>query len=130
MGFRKKDLLKTALKAIKEKNLFFIEDVVAYLPCSKPTFYAHNLNEVNELKEILEYNKIKTKSNLKAKWYKSDNPTLQLALYKLLANDNERRKLSMQHIDYTSKGEKVSPIDLSKLSDEALRELQKIAKGG
>jgi hypothetical protein len=34
---------------------------------------------------------------MRSKWYRSENPTLQLALMKLVSTDEELRKLSMQH---------------------------------
>ena len=108
MAYNKNDLVKKAIEAIEKHKLFFIEDVVTFLPCSKPTFYKHKLNEVDELKESLEKNKIDIKVSLRNKWYKSENATLQMALYKLLASEDERRRLSMHYIDHTSDGERVT----------------------
>lgn len=47
MAYKTEELEKTAIKAIKEHKLYFIEDVIAFLPCSKPTFYEHKLNEID-----------------------------------------------------------------------------------
>jgi hypothetical protein len=131
MGYDKNVLFKTAKKAVKENNLFFIEDIVAWLPCDKTTFYrmfpvevgeditedekklVYVLNEgelcngYNYLKEMLEGNKIKTKSSIRAKLYQGDKAAELLALYKLICSDEERRNLSMQHLDHTSKGKRV-----------------------
>ena len=100
MAYKTKDLFNKAKEAISTNNLFFVEDVVSFLPCDKTTYYKHKLHENNELKELLETNKVKTKSNLRAKWYKSDNATLQMALYKLLASDAERRNLAMEYKEH------------------------------
>lgn len=113
MAYKTAELHKKALKVIKEHNLIFIEDVVAYLPCSKPTFYAHSLNESDELKELLEQNKIRTKTELREKWYESSNATLQMALYKLLATQQEHRKLAMEYRDHTSRGESITDINIT-----------------
>jgi hypothetical protein len=39
MAYDKKKIYEQAEESIKKNNLFFIEDIVAFLPCSKPTFY-------------------------------------------------------------------------------------------
>jgi hypothetical protein len=52
-----KELERKSLEAIKEHKLMFIEHVVAYLPCSKPTFYEHKLNELNSIKKAIEENR-------------------------------------------------------------------------
>ena len=111
MGYDKKKLYQQAIKAITEKDLVFVEEVVACLPISKETFYKYykvGSDELDELKGLLEKNKISTKQELRKKWRDSDNATLQLALYKLLSNDNEMLKLAMQNIDVKSDGEKIS----------------------
>jgi hypothetical protein len=113
MAYKTKDLEKQAIKAARENNLHFIEDVVALMPCTKPTFYEHKINESNELKSILTNNKIAEKQKLRKKWSESDNATLQMALYKLLANDEERKKLSIQYqqVDHSGSTEIKVTID-------------------
>jgi hypothetical protein len=36
---------------------------------------------------------------MRSKWYKSNAPALQMALMKLIANEDELRKLSISYID-------------------------------
>lgn len=108
MAYKTEELLKKAIEAIKEYDLIFIEEVVSFLPCSKPTLYKHKLDEVNELKELLEKNRINTKIFLRNKWRNSDNATLQMALYKLLASEAERKALAMEYHDHSSGGEKIT----------------------
>lgn len=61
MAYNKAQLHKAAIAAIKEHELCFIEDVVHYLPCSKPTFYKYGLNDVDDIKELLYNNKLSKK---------------------------------------------------------------------
>ena len=103
MAYKTSQLKEQALKVIKEHNLIFIEDIVSFLPCSKPTFYEHKLNELNDIKELLDYNKTQTKVKLRKKWQDSDNATLQLALMRLLCTDKERRKLAINYTEVTGK---------------------------
>lgn len=110
MAYNKDDLEKQSLEAITKHNLFFINDLVAYLPCSSSTFYDLGLEKSENIKAALEKNRINTKNGLRSKWYKSDNATMTVALYKLLADDIERKKLSQTYTDHTTDGEKIIPI--------------------
>lgn len=100
MAYKTEDLFNTAIEQIKKHKLFFIEDIIAFLPCSKPTFYEHFPNESNFYKrmfEELERNRIELKVSMRSKWYNSNAPALQMALMKLIASPEELRRLSMQH---------------------------------
>ena len=104
MAYDTKELKEKAEKAIKEHGLYFIEDIVAYLPCSKSTFYEHIPNESNDYKsivELLEENRINDKVSMRKKWKDSDNATLQMGLMKLLSTDEERRRLSMEYREHS-----------------------------
>ena len=104
--YDKKELIATAKKAIKEKNLFFIEDIVAWLPCSKTTFYEYfpaSSDEMNDFKEMLEENKIKTKSAIRAKLFRSNKAGELLALYRLICDNEERKMLNQQYIEMEAK---------------------------
>ena len=106
MAFDRDKLYQQAETAIKENNLFFIEDVVAFIPCSKPTFYEHfpiDSNELNNLKDLLEQNKIRTKSAIRAKLYKSPKASELLALYRLICTPEERKMLNQNYIELTGK---------------------------
>jgi hypothetical protein len=115
MAYNKTLIYEQAKEMIVKHKLFFIEDIVAFLPISKPTFYEFfkiDSNEFNELKEMLETNRIEIKSSMRSKWYKSENATLQMALMKLICSDDERKKLSMNHTDITTNGEKITNIPI------------------
>lgn len=116
MAYDKKKIFEQAKEVILKHKLFFIEDIVAFLPINKSTYYEFfplESNESNELKEMLETNRIEIKSSMRSKWYKSENATLQMALMKLICTDDERKKLSMTHTDLTTNGRDIS----SKFSD-------------
>lgn len=97
MAYNKEELEKIALDAIEKHKLFFIEDIVAYMPCSRATFYNYELDKLDSIKSALLEVRTNLKVSMRSKWFRSENATLQLALMKLLANDEELRKLSMQH---------------------------------
>lgn len=100
MAYDKQKIFEQAKEMIVKHKLFFIEDIVAFLPISKPTFYEYfpiESNEANELKGMLETNRTELKVSMRSKWYKSNAPALQMALMKLIATPEELRKLSMTH---------------------------------
>ena len=102
MAYDRVKILDQAKDVIVKHNLFFIEDIVAFLPCSKPTFYEFfpvDSNEFNELKDLLETNRTELKVSMRSKWYKSNAPALQMALMKLIATPEELKKLSMQFFE-------------------------------
>jgi hypothetical protein len=92
--YKTEDLKEQSLKAIKEHNLIFIGDIFAYTPFSKRAFYDHKLHECNSIKSELEKNRVNMKIEMRAKWYASDNATLQIGLMKLIANDDEAHRLN------------------------------------
>ena len=100
MGYDREKLHKEAKERIVENKLFFIEDIVAYLPCDKTTFYRlfpPSSNEYNTLKDLLDQNRVELKVSMRSKWYKSTAPALQLALMKLICTTDERKKLAMTY---------------------------------
>lgn len=123
VAFDRDKLYQQAKTAITENNLFFIEDIVAFIPCSKPTFYEHfpiDSNELNNLKDLLEQNKIKTKSSIRAKLYKSPKASELLALYRLICTPEERKMLNQNYIELTGKdGKDLSPkIEIEVINGE------------
>ena len=111
MAYKTKDLLDQSIKATKKHNLFFIEDVIAFLPCSKKTFYEHKLHERDELIELVNANRINTKLKLQRKWQESDNATLQMGMMKIIASIEERQRLSQSFMDVTTKGKSLKYTD-------------------
>jgi hypothetical protein len=94
MAYDKQELIEKALEAIEKHKLFFISDVVAYLPCSSATFYNYELEKLEEIKSAIEKNKVIVKVSMRNKWYNSDHPTLQVALMKIISTDDEAHRLN------------------------------------
>ena len=88
---------------------------MAYVPYSKQTFYTHKLDEVDDIKSLLQKNRSDMKVKMRKKWYKSDNATLQIGLMKLISDDDEAHRLNgtkreIKH-DTKQKSFKVEVID-------------------
>ena len=111
MAYDKKDIYKLAVDAIEKNNLFFITDIVAWMPCEKTTFYElfpDKSEESETFKGKLEQNKIKTKSAIRAKLFKGEKAAELLSLYRLICTGEERQMLNQQYIDHTTDGEKIT----------------------
>jgi hypothetical protein len=110
MAYKTEDLFNTAMEQINKNKLFFIEDIISFLPCRKSTFYEHFSNESDYYKrmfEALEKNRTELKVSMRSKWYKSNSPALQMALMKIIATPEELKKLSMHHSDVTTNGKEI-----------------------
>lgn len=100
MGYDTDKLYQQALNEIKEHKLYFVSDVIACLPCTSPTFYNHfpsDSSKFSDIKKELDKNRITAKIDLRKKWLKSDNATMQMGIMKLLSDDEELKKLAMEY---------------------------------
>ncbi len=103
MAYTTEELEKMALEAIKENDLYFNSDIAAFLPCCEKTLYNHELQELQVIKDALNENRVKSKTKMRKKWKDSDNASLQIGLYKLIANDEERKRLATNYNEHTGK---------------------------
>jgi len=123
MAYDKNKIFEQAKEVTVKNKLFFIEDIVAFLPCSKNYFYDHfppDSNEYDELKALLDTNRTTLKVSMRSKWYTSNAPALQMALMKLIATPEELKKLSMQFIE-SENTNKNQTFDISKIYDKEAR---------
>ncbi len=119
MAYDKQKIFEQAKEAIVKHKLFFVEDIVAFLPIAKKTFYEYypiDSNECNELKGLLEINRTTLKVSMRSKWYTSNAPALQMALMKLIATPEELKKLSMTFVESENTNRNEN-FDISKLYD-------------
>lgn len=127
MAYDKQDLINLALEAIKKNQLVFVDEVVTFLPCSRATFYNHELDKLDELKDAINNVRTSMKSQMRNKWRESENATLQIGLMKLIASDEERKRLSTGYMETVQKH--IAP-DLSNLTTDQIIELLNNESGG
>lgn len=111
MAYDKEELLKKVKAAIIDNQLYFIEDIVAYAGCSKHTVYDHfplESDEMHDIKELLQNNKIVTKVKLRKKLAEGEKASEIISLYKLIGTQEERQALSQNYTDHTTGGEKLN----------------------
>ena len=122
MEAKRTKIYEQAIKVAETNKCFFIDQVVSFLPIVKSTFYDYfpvGSNESNSIKEILDKNKVEVKSAMYNKWFKSDNATLQIALMKLIASEEEAHRLNGTNMKVDATYSERKPInEVWKLKDE------------
>lgn len=124
MAYDRIKIFEQAKEQITSKRLIFVEEVVAFIGIAKPTFYDFfpiNSNEMNELKGLIETNKISLKTSMRKKWYDSENATLQMGLMKLIATPEEHKRLSQTFVDSENVNTNKN-FDISKIYDNKAQE--------
>lgn len=112
---------KEILKVIKkDPDICFIREIFCvYSGCSVQTFYTHELDKLDTIKEVLEKNRTNIKKEMQQNWRKEGAaPALQIGALKLMGTDNERKKLSQTFIE--SAGPNGGPIPYSDMTEEAI----------
>ena len=108
---------KEILKVIKDNKLFVITDIFAfYAGCTRKTFYDYKFHKSDTIKKAISNNKVTTCQSLKKKWFDSDNPTLQIALFKSICSKRDLKRLSLTYQDVTSKGKKIQELRIGSVT--------------
>ncbi len=92
--YKKKELEKMALAVLAEHKLYFIQQLIRYLPCNSATFYNHKLEKSEAIIDRLNDNKIDIKDKIFNDWQNSSYFPAQKSLYMLLADEDEYSRLS------------------------------------
>lgn len=102
MAYDKDKILKQLLSNIEEdENITSFEDAAESIAPDVSTLYTWEFEKLDSIKGLIQANKIKVKQSLRNQWKREKaSPTLQLALYKLLSTDEERRALSMEYREH------------------------------
>lgn len=113
MAYDIQEIKQKAIDAITSRKLFFIEDIIAYLPCGRTTFIdTLKLNRDPDVLEALEKNRTDIKVAMRKKWFESDHPALQMGLYKLIGTDAEADRLgNKQKLEHSS--DENSPLTIN-----------------
>jgi hypothetical protein len=91
---------KDIVKVIKGNKIMRIQHIFPFYPDLKSAqFYNLELEKSESIKEAIALNKSTTVNFLLNKWIDSDNPTLQISAFKVICDDEERKKLSLQYVE-------------------------------
>ena len=106
---RKKDykiLENQCLELIKENNVLSMNGIAAFLEFSFEKFLEYKLDKSKILLKAIEENRAQAKQQLMLQWLKPNaSPTCQVALFKLLASEEERKVIGSAKKDDASKEE-------------------------
>lgn len=99
-----KDKIKEELLSNAEmiEDITTFDDLALTVAPTRKTLYDWEFHKCDDLKALIDRNKIKVKQQLRKQWKaEGASPTLQLALYKILATDTERKALSMEYTEHS-----------------------------
>jgi hypothetical protein len=118
MAYVKEDIVNMALEAIDKEDCVNIEEVISCLPIATSTFYAWELEKSESIRTAINQKKVALKKAMRKKWRGSDNATLQIAEFRLMATDEEREAISVQTVkqdtNLTVQGKPTIQIDFGK----------------
>ena len=92
-------------------------DVLSY---SRATAYNHHLDKLDAIKGAFAHNRASNTHYLLQKWIKSDNATLQIAAFKIIAEPEDHKRLNQAYIEQSN-----TNVDLTGLSTLEIKELLK-----
>jgi len=99
------------LKVVTEKKIIKYSHIFNhYKGISRQYSYEIGLDKSDSIRDAIEQNQQTGKEYLIKKWMQSDNATLQIAAFRLMADKEEHQKLNQQYIDHTTKGDKIHII--------------------
>lgn len=90
------------------------------LSFGRATAYNHKLERLDTIKATFEQNRSKATNYLLQKWINSDNATLQIAAFKIVADSDDHKRLNQTYVE-----QKTTEVDLSELSTDEIKELLK-----
>jgi hypothetical protein len=116
------ELEQMSIELIEKHQIISIKELASFLPISRQSFYNHGLDKFDSIKDSMERIKTSTANELRIKWKNSDNATLQVALMKLVASDEDRKRLATSYMETKQKH---TTVDLSELSTDDIVNLLK-----
>ena len=96
--YNKEDIITQAISVIEAKGIRKITHLIPELPIALSTFYHWELEKSEAILQKIYNERIKRKVRMLDKWEGSGNPALEIAAYKLLADDDELDILSTSKV--------------------------------
>ena len=94
MAYDKDEILSKCLKAIEEHKCTTFDEMSLYVEPSRETLYQWELHKSDIIKEAIATQKVIAKSRMKKNWQSEEAaPALQIAAFKLMADEDEFNKL-------------------------------------
>lgn len=97
--YNREEILEQCIEVIRKEKLTFFNDLAIYVEPTMATLYEWEFEKSEILKSELRKNKLASKKKMRTKWEDSDNATLQIAAYKLIAEKEEIEALTINKVD-------------------------------
>lgn len=116
------------LTIINDKKVMFISHIFGYYTdCSRQQFYNLGLDKLDSIKEAIRHNRAMARGHMINSWIGSDNPTLQIAAYRLCCDDeDELKKLAQKQVDVTSGQKNLQVIVKDESEKQAIENIASI----
>jgi len=126
MAYDKEEIFKKAEEISIRDTIYFIADIISYLPVSTSTFYElfpAESEEMETIKKNLEDNKTNAKEKIRRKLVDGTDAAKLIAAYKLIGTSEERKKLSTNYHDHTSNEKELKTLTDTEREDK-IKELK------
>lgn len=110
MAYDKKEMENKALAALEKYKLTTNEQVISFLPCSEKTFYNLELHELQSIKDLLFKNREQRKIKIVKKMEDGDSVAGLAFAFKLLATEDELRRVNPPKQKEEEETEKPKPL--------------------
>jgi hypothetical protein len=92
--YKKDELEALTLDVIKKEQIWKIDHICAFLPCSRSTFYLHNLDKSDKIQEEIYRTKTDRLSKAIKRLEDNESASAQIATVKLLGDEDIRNALN------------------------------------
>jgi hypothetical protein len=111
MAYDKAKIEAQIIEVVKSEKITFFTDLEAFIEPSIAVLYQWEFEKLETIKREIAKNRIESKKKMRRNWEASENPTLQIAAYKLIAEDDELQKLSNKHEVTGDKGAPIQTVN-------------------
>lgn len=119
MAYDQDQIIEQALEVIEKEDCVTVDEVCLYLPLRRETLYSWDPNKLNTIKAAIEQKRIQIKKKMRRNWRNSDNATLQIAEFKLMATDEELEAITISKVNQAIKVDSIPTIQYQILTDES-----------
>lgn len=112
MRLSKKQHIENILNVIEQHHIMFLNHIFGYYKeLSRSSFYNLGLDKLDTIKTAIIDNRSRATGFMINKWIGSENPTLNIAAYKLICTEEERQKLAKDYSSVELTGKNGKPLD-------------------
>ena len=113
MAYDREQIEKECIEIIEREKLAFFTHLEPYISPSMQTLYDWEFEKLESLKKAISKNRVSKKKKMLSHWEKEDAaPLLQIAAFKLMADDEEFNKLTTNKSDINANVVNLPPITI------------------